>query len=217
MTAALTGGATAGYSLVLPPGWRQVVLDEHAGAAVRELARTAFADVPASVPPDTVAPLRRQLEQHLLAAVAAARAGGGTELYLPVQRMGDLIVPASMVVGTLDLTAEALRAGTGDDGGDVVTGVLTRWLAADERARAVELDGAPGLRREHTRAGRPGSQLGVEAASRRTEHVLAVPGAPGRWLTISCTVLEVADAPDLTDLLVELLDAVLTTFRWSPP
>jgi len=213
VTTAAPGSRTTGYSLVLPPGWRQLVLDEHAGDAVREVVRNAFADVPADLPPDTVASLRRRLEGHLLSAVAAARADGGTELYLPTRRMGELIVPASVVVGSLDLSG-AVPADRAHD--DVVAPVLARWLATDDRARAVELDGAPALRRDRTVAARPGEQLGVDASSRQAEYVVAVPGQPGRWLTICCTVLEIADAPELTDLLVELFDAVMTTFRWSP-
>jgi hypothetical protein len=47
---------------------------------------------------------------------------------------------------------------------------------------------------------------------------VAVPGRAGRWLSVSCTVLVAADDEhDLAGLLVELFDAVMTTFRWAAP
>lgn len=216
MTGTQTLPEPAGYTLVLPPGWRQVPLDGTAGSVVRELVDRAFGDVPADVPPDTVAALRRTMEGRLLATLDEARHGGGTELYLPTERMGDLAVPASFVAGQVRLDAEAEAvAADGVDPDEVPVQVLARLLAADEAARPVEVDGAAALRTERRAAADVDQQLGVDAGSRRVDYLIAVPGRPGRWLTVSCSVLEVADAPDLVELLVELFDAVMTTFRWD--
>jgi hypothetical protein len=201
-----------GYSIVLPPGWVQVALDEDAAPTVRRLLDPAFTDVPPHVPPDTIASLRRRLEGRLTATLAAARRTGGTELYLPTERMGGVLVPASFVVGEVE-------PGIGDEGGaprELVPRVLTRMVAADDGARAVEVDGAPAVRTESTAAPDPDGVL--RAASRRIDYVMAVPGRPGRWLSVACTVLEPSDDEhDLTGLLVELFDAVMTTFRWAAP
>ncbi|TFV91652.1 hypothetical protein E4P40_05725 [Blastococcus sp. CT_GayMR20] len=203
-----------GYSLVLPPGWVQIPLDEDAAPAVRRLLDRAFSDVPPDIPPDTIASLRRRLEGRLTATLAAARRTGGTELYLPTKRMGGVLVPASFVVGDV-------APWTGDGRGDpreLVPRVLTRMLADDDDARAVEVDGAPGVRTESTVAPDADGEAALSAASRRVDYVVAVPGRAGRWLSASCTVLEAADDEhDLTGLLVELFDAVMTTFRWAAP
>jgi len=203
-----------GYSLVLPPGWVQIPLDEDAAPTVRRLLDRAFADVPPDVPPDTVASLRRRLEGRLTATLVAARRTGGTGLYLPTERMGGVLVPASFVVGEVEP-----RIGDGHgDPGELVPRVLTGMLAADEGARAVEVDGAPAVRTESTAAAEPDGEAVLPAASRRVDYVVAVPGQPGRWLSVSCTVLEAADDEhDLAGLLVELFDAVMTTFRWAAP
>jgi hypothetical protein len=201
-----------GYSLVLPPGWVQIPLDDGAAPAVRKLLDRAFADLPRDVPPDMAASLRRRLEGHLTARVAEARRTGGTELYVPTERMGGVLVPASFVVADV-------RPGTEDDPVDevdLVGRVLARLVAADDSARVIEVDGALAVRTDSRSASDPDRSLGVRAASRRVDYVLAVPGVPGRWLAVSCTVLEAEDDDhDLAGLLVELFDAVMTTFRWG--
>ena len=202
----------AGYSLVLPPGWVQIPLDEGSVPAVRKLLDRAFTHVPADIPPDTVAILRRRLEGRLTATVAEARRTGGTELYVPTERMGGVLVPASFVVADV-------RPETEDDPvdeQDLVGRVLARLVAADDSARVIEIDGAPVVRTESRSASDPERSLGVRAASRRVEYLLAVPGEAGRWLAVSATILEAEDDDeDLAGLLVELFDAVMTTFRWG--
>lgn len=210
----------AGYSVVLPPAWVQIPLDETAGAAVDRLVDAAFTDVPADVPPDTVASVRRRLEGHLRATLATARSNGGTELYLPTRRIGGVLMPASFVVAEVDMGAPAAAANDasspGDPGtADLAARTVARLVAADESARAVELDGAPAVRTTSRSVGEPNQQMGISAASRRVDYLVAVPGRPGRWLAVSFTVLEAADDPVLAELLVELFDAVMTTFRWS--
>lgn len=208
--------AATGYSLVLPPGWAQIPLDDRAAGAVARLVDRAFADLPSDVPPDTAASLRRRLELHLRSTLTSARTNGATELYLPTERMGGVLVPASFVVAEVDPGTGPGAPGPGDDGHDLVTGVLARLIAAAEDARATEVDGAPALRTESRAAGAPERQLGIQAATRRVDYLLAVPDHPGRWLAVSCTILEAADDDeDLAGLLVELFDAVMTTFRWS--
>ena len=204
--------AATGYSLVLPPGWLQIPLDQRAAAAIRTLLDRAFTDVPPDVPPDTAASLRRRLEGHLTATVAAARRSGGTELYVPTERMGGVLVPASFVVADI---VPGTDGGPIDDD-DLVGRVMARLVAADDSARVIEVDDAPAVRTESRSAPDPDRSLGVRAASRRVGYVLAVPGERGRWLAVTATVLEAEDdRDDLAGLLVELFDAVMTTFRWG--
>ena len=205
-------GTTAGYSLVLPPGWLQIPLDGNAGPLLRRLLDRALADMPPDVPPDTVATLRRKLQGQLSGTLTSARRSGGTELYLPTERMGGVLVPASFVVAEVrpDEPTDTSR-------GDLVGRVLARLLAGDDGARLLDVDGASTLRTEARTDREEVGATGVHAASRRIGYLLAVPGAPGRWLAVSCSVLEAEDdTDDLAGLLVELFDAVMTTFRWSP-
>jgi hypothetical protein len=205
-------GTAAGYSLVLPPGWVQIRLDDRAGDVVRGLVDRALSDAPPGMSPDTLASVRRRLQGHVESTLTTARSTGATELYLPVERLGGVLVPASFAV------AEHLHdqdvEGRPDQ--DVVARLLARAIASDESARAVEVDGAPGVRTESRAIGDPDQQLGVRAASRQVAYLLAAPGRPGRWTAVTCTVLEpVDDTEDLAGLLVELFDAVMTTFRWT--
>jgi hypothetical protein len=201
---------TAGYSLVLPPGWVQLPLDQEAGPALAGLLDRAFRDVPPDVPPDTAAALRRKLEGQLTRTIASARASGGRELYVPVERMGGVLVPASFVVAEVSPTPD------GDGGAHLVDRVLARLVAREDAAGLVDVDGGPALRSESRAARDEIGSTGVQAGARRVEYLLPVPGSPGRWLAVSCSVLEPEDdEDDLAGLLVELFDAVMTTFRWS--
>jgi hypothetical protein len=213
-----TPSEVAGYSVVLPPGWVQIRLDDSADEAVDRLVDGAFADVPADLPPDTVASLRRRLEGHLRVTLATARGNGGTELYLPTQRVGGVLMPASFVVAEVDMGAPASMGapGAGDPSSpDLVTRTVARLVAADESARAAEVDGAPAVRSTSRSVGAPSQQMGISATSRRVDYLVAVPGRPGRWLAVSFTVLEATDDPLLAELLVELFDAAMTTVRWA--
>lgn len=218
MTAPAPAGPV-GYSLVLPPGWAQVPVDDGADDAVRRLVDDAFRDAPPDVPPDTLASLRRRLEGSLLVSVRAARRDGGTELYLPVERLGGAVVPASFVVGEVTVDAE-LGSDAGQepaaaiDPEDLVVRVLLHLAAGDGSARLVELDGAPALRTQALRPARQDDLLGVDAGSRGVDYLVSVPSSDGRWLAVSMSAAVLPDA-DVTDLLVELFDAVMTTFRWD--
>jgi hypothetical protein len=56
----------------------------------------------------------------------------------------------------------------------------------------------------------------MPAASRRVDYVLPVPGIPGDWLVIAFSTLgDGRPEGQFTRLLVELFDAIVSTFRWT--
>jgi hypothetical protein len=58
----------------------------------------------------------------------------------------------------------------------------------------------------------------VEHGSRRVDYVLPVPADPDRWVVVSFSTLGSGDPNgELARLLVELFDAMMTTFRWRRP
>jgi hypothetical protein len=123
------------------------------------------------------------------------------------------------VVADVDMGASAATGvgppASGAGPPDLVARTVARLVAADESAGAVEVHGAPAVRTSSRSVGDPERQMGIAATSRRVDYLVSVPGRPGRWLAVSFTVLEPADDPVLAELLVELFDAVMTTFRWS--
>ena len=52
-------GRSAGYSIVLPPGWRRIPVRWGSNKAIREAVDEAFSVLPKNAPPDTVGPYRK--------------------------------------------------------------------------------------------------------------------------------------------------------------
>jgi hypothetical protein len=56
----------------------------------------------------------------------------------------------------------------------------------------------------------------IEERSRRVDYVVAAPGDPARWLAVAFSTLGGGDPEDdLASALVQLFDAVMSTFRWT--
>jgi hypothetical protein len=198
---AAPGGAT-GYTLVLPPGWRQVPVRAGTREAIREIVRDRFRVRPGHVPRDALTPYRVALEQQLTAAAAQARKQGGTELYLPVEPVRGTLIAASFVVSEGSLGARdehdatLILAAVGGDGPGPV------------------LDGARAARIE--RIAPPDPARGAERGSRHADYAVPVPGGDGRWLVFAFSALSAGDPGDkLAGNLISLFDAIMSTFRWT--
>jgi hypothetical protein len=77
----------------------------------------------------------------------------------------------------------------------------------------VLVDGTTGARLEGT--GPAEMILGIEAASRRVDYLLPVPGQPGQWLIVAFATPGDGDPHGaFAALLVELFDSIMLTFRW---
>ncbi len=197
--------AARGYMLVLPPGWARIPLRDGTDEVIRGILDRSFEGLPR----DRYGPLRSEVEKKLGRQVRAAREAGGLDLYLPVERAHDVTIPASFLVA--EVSFDSMGSATPAD-------VAAALVAADPSAAVVPLDSVPAVRTDRLAAGgaRPGPQEEEVPASRRVEYTVGVPGDPQRWLTVAFSTVAPSTGPDgdLAQLLVELFDALMTTFRW---
>ncbi len=195
MTGAGGEAAPRGYRIILPPGWVRIPLREGTQAALEELVYSRLPIVPQQIPRDRGLRYRGMVRQVLDEQVAAARRADGLDLYLPVRpRRGHRPpLPASFLVSRL------VGPPSPTAGGTVTTARLAGTLA---------------VRREYEGPERPDRQVPVR--TRHVEYTLPVPHDPGRSLAVCFSTAGDGDAgSEFTAAVVELFDALMTTFRWS--
>jgi hypothetical protein len=196
----------AGYAIVLPPGWRKIPVRQGSREAIRRILDEVLGRVSKSVPREKLVRPRIQVERRLTAMADQARRNAGIDIYLPIEYIHGSTVPASFVVseGSPGLLA---------DGAD--PGELIAYLATETDASSlVTVDGAMGARTETVAA--PDPEHEVPLGSRRVDYVLAVPECPGRWLMVTFSTLGDGDPEgQFAKILVDLFDAMMSTFRWS--
>lgn len=93
--------------------------------------------------------------------------------------------------------------------------VLAALASETPGAELRELDDTAALRSERDVAA--DAAHGVDVAHRRVEYLVPIPdSAPDQYLTFSFSALIAPGSdPAFYDTLVELFDAVMSTFRWS--
>jgi hypothetical protein len=194
----------SGYSVVVPPGWSRIPVRHGTAAAIQEIAAEVLAGIPASRSPEHPALLQDQIARRLTDLADRSRPLGGVDLYLPVLPLHGTAVPASFIVSE----GRPPAAGIVDSG--QVAGYLAAAVAG---ASPVTVDGCAGARLESTAAGE--TILGIEAASRRVDYLLPVPGQVGQWLIVAFAASGEGDPEGaFAKLLVELFDSIMLTFRW---
>ena len=194
----------AGYTLVLPPGWERIPARQGAEDAIKAILDAKFRDLPPDLPRDKLAPYRAEIEGKLRQAARQARKNGAIDLYLPVQLRGGLPVPASFVVSEGAIPT----AGAGEPE------QIVSYLVTEGAGAQVTMDGVAAARSEHT-AG-PDPDQGIEYGSRRVDYTVPVPGQAGRWLLFAFSTLGAGDPGDqVARMLVQLFDAMMSTFRWA--
>jgi hypothetical protein len=199
---------TAGYRLVLPPGWIQVPVRDAAPGTAHEVISSAFRNPPEGIPRDSFTSTRIELERRLGSVIRKAKMNGGLELFIACGNAYANPVPASFVVAE-----GSLSAGPDADPLAVVT-ELAQSAAADggEPGRLTALDGAPAARVERI----AGPESDAEYPSLRVEYTVAVPGGESRWMVITFSTLGDGDpAGEYAHVLAELFDAILSTLRWT--
>ncbi|MFJ3497643.1 hypothetical protein ACIPPJ_29195 [Streptomyces sp. NPDC086091] len=208
MTAAEPRRSPTGFNLVPPPGWDVIPLRNGTQEAMDRVVRKAVAQLPAGFPKDDVPKARLKLAQEMKKVVRRARTKGGMTLYLPTERLHGISLPVSIVASE---PIEIPR--TGPDRGPEA--VLLALAAETPGSELRELDHAAGLRSERDVAADAAQDVGV--AHRRVEYVVPIPDStPDRYLTFSFSALTAPGGdPAFLDALVELFDAVMSTFRWS--
>lgn len=196
----------SGFNLVPPPGWDSIPLQSGTREALQRIVRKSVSQLPAGFPKDDIPQARLRLTKELKQTVRQARNSNGLTLYLPVERMHGMLIPASFVA------SEPLGAPTGNSEPEAVLLDLARDA---EDASARELDGTAAIRTLQKLPAHP--EKGVEVPSWRVQYTVPIPhGVPTQWLTFSFSTL-ITPGMDIefTETLVELFDAVMTTFRWS--
>lgn len=198
-------GAANGYTIVLPPGWQRIPVRQGTAEAIRKILDQVFGRLSRELPRDSLVRQRIELERRLSAMAARAREKAGLDLYLPVEYVHGAAVPASFAVSE----GSPGPAGPGDP-----AQVVAYLAAGQDDAAQVTVDGAIGIRTERIAAADPASE--IPAGSRRVDYTLSVPGRPERWLMAVFSTLGSGD-PDgeYAKILVELFDAMMSTFRWS--
>ena len=195
--------APSAYALVLPPGWSRIPLRHGTERAITGILDRSFAGLPR----DKVAALRRELHLRLRDLSGRARESSGLDLYVPTEQMHGVTATASFVVAEMSLfSAEP-----------VDPALLVARLVADSQRRAPW--SSPGrrgpgpntwLRRMSNRA----------SSMRRAGSTTCCRSRPTwyRWVVVSFSTLGAGDPTDeFAQLLVELFDAIMTTFRWRRP
>lgn len=209
--------APRGYELVLPPGWVRIPLREGTKEALERILFSHMEQVPEGIPRDDAMRFRLDMRRRLERQARAARRNGGLDLYLPVLPRGGIFLMASFIVAELPIGQAHVVPQQA-----VITELANEDIP-DGTAKQVDVAGAPALRRAY------GSSLEEEELSpaseavqqdtlptRRVDYVIPVPDDPGRWISINFSTPGDGDIDsEFTDVLVELFDAVVSTFKWS--
>jgi hypothetical protein len=195
----------AGYTLVLPPGWERIPVRSGTAQAIKRILDAKLRTLPVKVSRDTIVPYRVMVEGHLRKVATEARKQGGLDLYLPVDLRNGFLIAASFVISEGSLTASSQ--------GSAPTAVLTK-LTDDDDATPASVGNSPALRREHLVP--PDPACGTEYGARRVDYIMPLPDDGSRWLIAAFSTVVNEEAPDwFAKLLVELFDAIMSTFRWT--
>ncbi|QEU97616.1 hypothetical protein CP970_27865 [Streptomyces kanamyceticus] len=176
--------------------------------AMDRIVRRAVAQLPVGFPKDDIPKARLKLTQEMKKVVRRARAKGGMTLYLPTERLHGVALPVSIVAAE---PIEIPRV-TPDRGPEAV---LLALASETPGAEMRELDDTAALRSE--RDVPDDAAQGIDFAHRQVEYFVPIPdSAPDLYLTFSFSAVIAPDSdPAFYDTLVELFDAVMSTFRWS--
>jgi hypothetical protein len=197
---------STGYQLVLPHPWERIPLDKDMAGRVRELVDRSVARVPAEVPPDQVAPARHKIERELMTQLRAAQEQGGLDYYLPTDLMHGQQLNASFVVSAIVPDANADAA---------LSSRAMASLLADAEARPISIAGQVWVRTERVIRKDGDDFASDEVALRRVQYRTAVPEDPRRWVIVTFTTVGDGNPDsDITGLIVELFDAIISTWQW---
>ena len=208
--------APRGYELLLPPGWVRIPLREGTKQALEKVLFSHMGQVPEGIPRDDAMRFRLDMRRQLEKQARAARRNGGLDLYLPMLPRGGIFLMASFIVAEMPIgQGHAVPP-------QAVIDQLVNEDVPGGTAKRVDVAGAPALRRAYHSTldeEQPSSPEAVQQATmptRRVEYVLPVANDPGRWISINFSTPGDGDIDsEFTDVLVELFDAVVGTFRWS--
>lgn len=195
-----------GYRLILPPGWVRIPLRHGTAKALEELLLSRLKDLPKEIPQEQKMSYRLSVRRAVEEQVVEAQKARGLDLYVSAAQRYLIAAGASFLVREV-ITSDS-------EGPEAVLASLAASKRDGAVSEATELDGTLAVRREYRSPSAP--ERGVEVPSRHVDYALAVPDAPLRYLAISFSTVGDGDpASEFSDALVELFDALMTTFRWT--
>lgn len=197
----------ASFVIALPPGWVRLP----ARATHRRELRSAIEEIvaetiPASLPRGSAEPWRGELRKRLTRVVLDAGDAGATAVYLPIRAVNGVLVPASFIESELDY-----------DGQDSPESIIADIVGdAELNASRLTVDGSAAARTDRSaRRVQPDGDW-PEVTTRQIVYTIDVPHREGRWVVISFSAVSGdTQSSALSDALVYLFDALMTTFRWS--
>jgi hypothetical protein len=183
------------FSILLPPGWVRIPVDDHTDAEFRELVESIVAEAPA----ERRSNLQVMLQTSVRDMLASARAQHTLDLIISLAAVDGLPIPASLTVSLLQLPEGS--SGTPQE-------QLLKFARGN--ARAIELDGLVGMRRV---LDDPGNQ--DNPPHRTVSYVCHLPWSD-EWLLFAASIIT-TDEPGYSDVLAaleDLMDAMLSTVRF---
>ncbi|MCL3819510.1 hypothetical protein [Aeromicrobium wangtongii] len=194
-----------GYRLVLPPPWRRINLLTDLEPQVDEIVERGARLIPKEISPDQAGPLKRQMRARLLTQVVDARERGGLDFYFTDGEQHGFAYNATFVVsGLVTSTLDAA------DVADALTEQFRRG------ADPVEIRDVLWARREFTETGEMTPDGKEPVAARRVDYMTAVPDDPRRWIMVTFSTIADGDPEGrLSALVVQLFDAMMTTWSWT--
>ncbi|WP_144761314.1 hypothetical protein [Curtobacterium sp. 9128] len=211
---------TASFVMVVPPGWARLPAREESRQELATIVRQVIAGaLPDDLPRDRAEPLRQEMRKRLTATVVEAGDNGATAVYLPVRPVDGFTPPVSVIETEVD-----------DESDEAPEQVIAQLLAdalpdrRDEDDPGIrEVDGGIAARTETVvRRVDPAAELpelGQDLPvvdDRQVVYTIPVPHRPGRWVVMSFSAISAPGTDErLTDALVALFDAIMTTFRWA--
>ncbi|WP_419995856.1 hypothetical protein [Streptomyces boninensis] len=213
------GPAPHGYELILPPGWVRIPLRAGTKEALEKILFSHMDQVPDGIPRDDAMRFRLDVRRQIEKQTRAARRNGGLDLYLPVRPRGGIFLMASFIVAELPVGQVVDRPAPPE----AVIAELANEDVPEGTAAKVEVAGKSALRRSYKTASipdklhsAPESVQQTALPARRVEYVIPVVDDPSRWISINFSTPGNGDLEsEFTDVLVELFDAVVGTFKWS--
>lgn len=200
------------YRLVLPRPWVRVPVGQGTESRVRRLVEAQARAFPKEVSPDEVGPWKRNMERQLVTKIKSSAEYGGIDFYLPADAMGGILVGASFVVSGI---SPLVRLPNDTPGDAAVGAVLAELIGAQPNSRLVSVGGQAWVRTQAVLEPDEAKAPGVDVPMVAVSYVTALPDDPQKWVLVEFSGTGDGDPrSDATVLIVELFDAIMTTWRW---
>jgi hypothetical protein len=200
----------SGYTLILPPGWLR--LDARSEHGTEELDRE-LDSVLTTVPRDSYGPLIAEARKMAHSVLERARVAGALDLYLPLGGMHGTAVPASFLVSMLTFPEPPPHVTASQDAEATALLIATMLAARMPQGEVKEMPAGIAVRSRQVIPAEGGSQW----PGTRVDYQWPMPSEPLRWaLATFTTVGGGKPEDDITELLVQLFDAIMLTWRWQP-